>query len=155
MSRTAQTRSGIYCLPTATKFHMQDLERSVAHVHNQFCYLLTATQTVEEGGYPAQVVLMSPRDLGLDVDENIETQHAEVRKNLPPRRVSGIIFSDGERDGIMPHDGVGLPHWEFIETTSNGRADQAGITAVKMRVLQRRQHDDDVAKLARETKSKK
>ncbi len=146
---------GFYCLPTSTKFHMQDLERSVAYNVGQISYLLEATQSVEEGGYPAQVVLTSNKDLGLDVDEDIVTQHAEVRKNLPPRRVIGIIFGDGERDGIMPHDGVGLPHWEFIETLSDGSPSSTEILNTKMRIIRRRQQADDLAKLERESKKKK
>lgn len=137
---------GLFCLPTSTRFHMQDLQRSSGATGNQYCYLLEATTTPEEGGYPFQIVLTSPYDLEMllkwdipgGVDNIVETQHAEVRKQLPQRRVVAIVYPDGETDGIMPAEGVGLPHWEFIRAREDGTPDPVEIKAAKMRVIERR-----------------
>ena len=95
---------------------MQDSERakSTASRPGQYIYLLEAVDPVEEGGYPAQVVVTSSHDLDWDVDRIVKTQHAEVRKNLPDRRVVGIVFPTGEEDGVLAAEGVSLPHWECI-----------------------------------------
>lgn len=133
---TKKSTTGYYCLPTATRFHMQDLKRSTASTAGQYCYLLEA---LNENDMPSQVVLTSKTDLKIDIDQEIDTQHAEVRKQLPRRRVLGIIFPHGETDGILPADGVGLPHWEYIRSRDDGSPDISEVTATKMRIIRRRE----------------
>lgn len=139
---TKKVAIGTFVLPTATRFHMQDLDRSSAATQNQYCYLLEAIAS-GEGGYPAQVVLTSNVDLKWDIDTIVDTQHAEVRKQLPQRRVLGIILPHGEEDGILPAEGGGLPHWEHIPANEKGAPDAAAVVAAKIRVIRRRQQIED------------
>jgi hypothetical protein len=124
--------TGVYCLPTSSRFHPQEVKRSGAYKEGQVAYILTATQSVEEGGYPEKVVLTADEGtLDWNVGDEPETQHAEVRKNLPPRRVTGIVFADGSTDGELTPKGLGLPHWAFITSNEDGSANVASIQAAK------------------------
>jgi hypothetical protein len=133
---------------------MQDSERSksTASRPGQYIYLLEAIDSVEEGGYPAQVIVTSSTDLDWDVDRVVKTQHAEVRKNLPDRRVVGIVFPTGEEDGVLAAEGVSLPHWECIRAKENGAPDTDEINRIKMRILDRRNLEKAQKEAARSSK---
>jgi len=140
-SKSAKVLFGFFCLPTSAKAHVHELERSTAFKPQQDYFVCTATQSVDEGGYPYQVVLTADADTLLDeegntfqVDQEIDTQHAQVRKNLPPRKVTGILRADGSVEGVLPPKGLGLPHWEYIEANSDGSASQAAINEVDARM---------------------
>ncbi len=138
-NRTTKSLVGIFCLPTSSKFHCQERERSGAFAPDQTAYILSATQSVEDGGYPPAVVLTAPDgDLELSLGDEVATQHAEVRKNLPPRKVTGVVMSDGSTYGDVPAKGIGLPHWEFIPTNEDGSASMDTIAATGERLKQNR-----------------
>lgn len=144
---------GVFCLPTSTKFHMQELDRSVGYRPNQFIYLLEAVDSIEDGGYPAQVILTSSDDLDWDVDDVVKMQHAEVRKALPDRRVIGMILPNGEQDGLLTAEGVGLPHWECIKSRDDGKGPEPGeIRTTKLRILDRRNMMEAQKQAARDSK---
>lgn len=138
-TKSAKTLSGIFCLPTSSKFHCHERERSGAFAPDQVAYILSATQSVEEGGYPPAVVLTAGEgDLELSLGDDVATQHAEVRKNLPPRKVTGVVMSDGSTFGEVPVKGIGLPHWEFIPANEDGSASMDTIVATGERLKQNR-----------------
>lgn len=136
---------GIFCLPTSSKAHVHEPQRGTAFKPNSYFYLLRATQSVDEGGYPQQVVLQSDEPItGLvlqsdgtfdeqewTVDNVVATQHAEVRKNLPPRYVAAIVFPDGSVEGDLSTapKGLGLPHWQFIPANEDGSANLKAVEA--------------------------
>jgi len=139
--KSAKVLTGFFCLPTSAKAHVHEPSRSTAFKPGQDLFVLTATQSVDEGGYPYQVVLTANADTLLDeegntfqVDQEITTQHAQVRKNLPPRKVTGILRADGSVEGTLPPKGLGLPHWEFIDANADGSASQAMINEVDTRL---------------------
>ena len=141
-NKSTKVLSGVYALPTSSKAHVHEPKRGTAFVQGCFMYLLTATQSIDEGGYPAQVVMSSNEEI-LDgdgnpwtVDQEVQTQHAQVRKNLPPRAVAAIINPEGEVDGslVSAPKGLGLPHWEFISTNADGSANLADCNAVEARI---------------------
>lgn len=124
---------GLFCLPTSTSFHLADPTRSGAFQPGVDAFLLGATQSVEDGGYPPFVVLTAEKGtLDLDVGADVATQHAQVRKNLPPRRVLGILRADGSIEGDLSAAprGVGFPHWSLIPATAEGTACTTAMGAV-------------------------
>ena len=128
---TTRTLVGLFALPTSTKFHCQERERSGAFSATQTAYILKA---VDEDGYPGTVVMTADDSSLMAVGEPIKTQHAEVRKNLPDRTCVGIVYADGTTEGEIPAKGVSLPHWDFIPALENGSADLSAIEAVKARI---------------------
>lgn len=158
-TKTAKTLLGFFCLPTSAKAHVHELERSTAFKTGQDYFVLTATQSVDEGGYPYQVVLSADADTLLDeegntfqVDQEIATQHAQVRKNLPPRKVTGILRADGSVEGTLPPKGLGLPHWEYIEANEDGSASQAAINSVDARMASNKEQAKANAEAIRNAK---
>jgi len=136
-NKATKSLSGVYVLPTSSKAHVHEPKRGTAFQPGQFNYLLTATQSIDEGGYPAQVVVSSDEAIeGWEVDAEVATQHAQVRKNLPPRAVAAIIDPEGNVDGSLTSapKGLGLPHWEFISTNPDGSANVADCNAVEERI---------------------
>lgn len=130
--KNAKTLVGLFCLPTSSRYHMAEPQRSGAYHKDQVAYLLEATQSVEDGGYPPMVVLTAdPNELTMTLGEEPATQHAEVRKNLPPRKVSCILYPHGTVEGTLPPKGSSLPHWSFIRTNEDGSASLAAIEAAK------------------------
>lgn len=130
--KNAKTLVGLFCLPTSSRYHMAEPQRSGAYHKDQVAYLLEATQSVEDGGYPPMVVLTAdPNELMMVLGEEPATQHAEVRKNLPPRKVSCILYPHGTVEGTLPPKGSSLPHWSFIRTNEDGSASLAAIEAAK------------------------
>jgi hypothetical protein len=129
------TPEGLHVLPTSTKYHCSDRPRSTGYCNNQYTYVLEAT---DEDGYPPMVILTSNVDLDLDIDDIVKTQHATAKKNLPERRVMGIVFPDGITDGEMPDEGMGIPHWEFVPTGKAGSVEDATVKAIYKRVEDRR-----------------
>ena len=129
------TLEGLHVLPTSTKYHCNDRPRSTGYCNGQFTYVLEAT---EEEGYPPMVILTSSVDLDLDVDHTVKTQHATTPKQLPERRVMGIIFPDGVVDGEMPDAGMGVPHWEYVPTDKHGMIDGDVIKSIYKRIEDRR-----------------
>ena len=139
MKRTSKkvVLTGSFCLPTSTKAHIHEPVRGNAFKPGQISYILAASQSIEDGGYPPAVVLTTDEALeGFEVGAAVATQHAEVRKNLPPRYVAAVVQADGtvEGDASFAPRGLGLPHWEFIPTTAEGGASVAAISAVKARI---------------------
>ncbi len=152
-NRTAKSLTGIFCLPTSSKFHCSDRERSGAYATDQIAYVLSATQSIEDGGYPAQVVLTSAEgDLELSLGDEVPTQHAEVRKNLPPRKVTGIVMSDGSTFGEVPVKGIGLPHWEYIPANDDGSASMEAISLTTARLSANRTAREAAKETARTAK---
>lgn len=140
-TKTAKSLVGLFCLPTSSKFHLFELERSPAADAGQEAFLLGATQSLEDGGYPAFVVLTAPEGaLNLSLNEEVDTQHAIVRKNLPSRRVVAIRRADGTFEGDLSAAprGLGHPHWAFIPTTAEGSADPAVLVAVENHLEKKR-----------------
>lgn len=130
---------GVFCLPTSSKSHLHEPTKGNAFKQGQLMYLLVATQSLEEGGYPFQVVLTSDEPIpGFEVGAEVETQHAQVKKNLPPRRVAAVRLPDGtfEGDASTAPRGLGVPHWEFIPANENGSANLAAINATVERIAQ-------------------
>lgn len=124
--------SGLFCLPTSSRYHAQEVKRSGAFKEGQVAYILTATKSVEEGGYPEKVILTADEGvLDLKIGDEPETQHAEVRKNLPPRKVTGIVHPDGKVEGEVPAKGMGLPHWALISANDDGSASPKAIQEAK------------------------
>lgn len=144
---------GVFCLPTSSKFHVHEPKRSGAFKEGQVAYVLSATQSVDDGGYPPQVVLTSDDFVCHEdgnpwsLEDEVKTQHAQVRKNLPPRRVTGILYADGSSEGELPMKGLGLPHWSFIPTTSEGSASLNAINEVD-ELLKRNREEAKAAKEA-------
>jgi len=129
--------SGVYCLPTSSKSHLHEPKKGTAFKEGQVMYLLRASKSIDEGGYPPAVVLTADEPIqGFTVDAEVETQHAQVRKNLPPRFVAAIVNPDGTTEGDLTTAprGLGLPHWEFISTNEDGSAKMTDIAAVKERI---------------------
>ena len=132
---TTKLLVGLFALPTSTKFHCHERERSGAFAPNQTAYVLKAT---EEDGYPGVVVMTAADSSLMAVDEVVKTQHAQVRKNLPDRRCVGIVYADGTTEGEIPPKGLGLPHWDYIPATESGSADLEAIQSVEARIEQNR-----------------
>jgi hypothetical protein len=135
MARKLIALVGVFCLPSSSRFHCSEPERSPAWAPGQTAYVLAGRNGDE---YPLAVVLTANHDIGWTLGQEVETQHAEVRKNLPPRRVVGIMRPDGTVEGDIPPKGAGLPHWEFIGTKEDNTADGDDITAFQMRLEMRR-----------------
>ena len=136
-NKSEKQLKGSFVLPTSSKAHVHEPTRGTAYVPGQYSYLLTATQSVEDGGYPYQVVVTSADAIeGWEVDQEVDTQHAQVRKNLPPRVVTAIIDPEGNVDGPLSSapKGLGLPHWEFIRANEDGSASLADCNAVEERI---------------------
>jgi hypothetical protein len=130
--KSTKVLSGVFCLPTSSKAHPLEPTRGSAFKAAQYMYILNATQGVDEGGYPPSVCLTSDEPIdGFELNGEVATQHAEVRKNLPPRFVAGIVNPDGSTEGELPAKGLGLPHWAFINTNEDGSASMADIHDVK------------------------
>ena len=155
-SKSKVQLKGLFCLPTSSKYHCQERERSGAYAEGQVVYILSATQSLEEGGYPPAVVLTANEgDLELALGDEPDTQHAQVRKNLPPRRVTGIVMPDGSVYGNIPAKGVGLPHWEFIPANEDGSANEASIQGTIDRLTSNRSARELSKQSAREAKKVK
>lgn len=130
-SKSKVSLEGVFCLPTSSRAHVHEPRRSMGFKEGQELFILTATQSLEEGGYPYQVVLAADEgQIDWSVGQEVKTQHAQVRKNLPPRMVTGIVRANGTVQGDLPAKGFGLPHWSFIPTTLDGNASQSAINAV-------------------------
>lgn len=152
-SKSTKQLTGYFCLPTSSKFHCLDRERSGAFAPDQIAYILTATKSLEEGGYPPAVVLTANiGELELELGDEPNTQHAEVRKNLPPRKVTGVVMPDGTTFGTMPEKGIGLPHWEFIPENGEGGASASAIAAAKVRLDSNRKAREESKEAARAAK---
>lgn len=141
-NKQAKALEGVYCLPTSSRSHVHEPNRGTAYKPGQYMYVLLATQSVEEGGYPQRVVLTSDHQITDEegnpwqVDQEVKTQHAEVRKNLPPRVVEAVIDPEGNLDGSLSNipKGLGLPHWEYIKTLENGAACMTSVSGVLERI---------------------
>lgn len=136
-NKSAKTLVGSFVLPTSAKAHIHEPTRCTAFVAGQYSYLLQATQSLEDGGYPAQVVVTSREPVPeFIVGEEVATQHAQVRKNLPPRRVAAVINPDGSYEGDISSAprGLGLPHWEFIPANPDGSANLGRCNEVAERI---------------------
>lgn len=153
-SKSTKVLTGFFCLPTSARAHVAEPQRSSAYKEGQTAYVLTATQSEEEGGYPASVVLYADglNPLDFSIGQEIETQHAQVRKNLPPRRVSCMVFPDGTFEGEMPPKGLGLPHWEYISLNDEGGASQTDINAVEARIVENKANAEKAKEAARQAK---
>jgi hypothetical protein len=153
-NKSAKNLNGVYCLPTSTRFHFHEADKCSAFAPGEFVYVL---QAADEDGYPAAVVLTSGVDLEWDVDDEVETQHAEVRKNLPKRFVKAVMTPDGTISGDPPAKGIGLPHWSLIRTLENGQADMSEVEAVKNRIETNRSNakkEREATKIAKEQAKK-
>lgn len=154
-NKSTKVLSGVFCLPTSSKAHVHEPSKSTAFKPGQYMYLLKASKSVEEGGYPAQVVLTSDAPIeGWEVDSEVETQHAEVRKNLPPRYVGAIVSPDGTVEGDLSTapKGMGLPHWELISANEDGSAKMGDIGAVKDRIENNKKAAKDAKEAVRNAK---
>jgi len=152
-SKSAKSLTGVYCLPTSTKYHAFERERSGAFLAGQMAFILAATQSVEEGGYPPAVALTCEEGvLDWSLDEEVPTQHAEVRKNLPPRKVVGVVMADGTTLGEVPQKGISLPHWELISTNEDGSANNSEIQATKDRIEANRKSREAEKQATRDSK---
>lgn len=111
---------GLFMLPTSSKYHMAEPTRSAAFRPGQDVFLLQATT---EEGYPQAVIVTADENtLDWTLGMEVETQHAQVRKNLPPRFVKGILRADGTIEGEIPAKGLGLAHWAYIPANADGSA---------------------------------
>lgn len=144
---------GLFCLPTSSKFHVHEPSRSGAFKAGQEAFVLQAT---EEEGYPQAVILTAEEgELDFELGQEIQTQHAQVRKNLPPRKVVGILRADGATEGELPPKGLGLPHWAFIPKTDEGGASVTAISAVETLLAGNRKAAEDAKQAIRDMKSTK
>lgn len=163
-SKSKTALVGFFCLPTSSKAHIHEPARGTAFKAGQFMYVLVASQSVDEGGYPERVVLSSDEPLvddegnELQADSPITTQHAQVRKNLPPRIIEAILTPDGEggysvegTTAFVPK-GMGLPHWEFISTNEDGSASQSAINAVSQRLADNKANAESLKEAVRNAK---
>ena len=152
--KSAKSLEGVFCLPTSTRFHFHEADKCSAFAKGEFIYVLQAS---EEDGYPNAVVLTSGVDLGWNVDDEVKTQHAEVRKNLPPRFVKAVMTPDGTFSGDPPAKGVGLPHWSLISTRDDGSAALDEVEAIKDRIEGNRSNakkEREALKIAKEQSKK-
>jgi hypothetical protein len=132
---------GLFALPTSSKFHAHEPSKCSAFKPGQEAFILKA---VDEDGYPARVVMTADEgDLYLSLGEEVDTQHAQVRKNLPKRFVEGIVRADGSFEGEIPPKGLGLPHWEYIPTDERGAANLSAVNAVAERIESNRQRAEE------------
>ena len=142
---------GFFMLPTSAKFHMHEPERCSAFKPGQEAFLLQAT---DENGYPQAVIVTADEGaLEWNVGDEGDTQHAEVRKNLPKRFVKGIRRADGTFEGDVPPKGVGLPHWEFIPAGEGGAARLDAINEVQQRIESNKELREKEKAAAKEAKN--
>jgi hypothetical protein len=151
--KSTKVLTGLFCLPTAARMHVLEPKRSSAFKAGQEFFILRATQSVDQGGYPEMVVLCADEgSLDLQVGDQPETQHAQVRKNLPPRSVIGIVRADGSTEGEMPAKGLGLPHWSFISANEDGSASQSDINEVDALITNNREETKAAKEAIRQAK---
>lgn len=136
-NKSAKQLTGSFVLPTSAKAHIHEPTRSSAYKAGQITYILEATQSIDDGGYPPYVAVTSDEPVSaFELGAEVATQHAEVRKNLPPRRVRAIVHPDGSVEGDIncAPRGLGLPHWEFVPTNPDGSASTTVINATAARI---------------------
>lgn len=153
-NKSSKQLTGLFCLPTSSKYHCQERERSGAFAAGMTVFILTATRSIEDGGYPPAVVLTCEEGElpDLELGSEPETQHAEVRKNLPPRKVTGVVMADGSTFGEIPPKGVSLPHWEYIKPNADGSASTLAIQATKDRIEKNRKDREEQKQATRDAK---
>lgn len=108
---------GLSMLPTATKFNPRQPANSTCTAPNQFIYILESTNPEDLKGGPQRVAVTSfnplaDGDVEWNVGTDVRTKHFSEKKNLPSRRVIGIMTPDGKVEGDVPAGS--FPHWEFM-----------------------------------------
>lgn len=114
-----KTFVGFLCLPTNTKMNPAKPELSNGFAPNQITYILESSNPEDLKGGPFRVALTTFSPLEneegelLQVGDDIKTQHAQQSKQLPSRKIIGVIFEDGKtKEGVI--ENASLPHWELM-----------------------------------------